>query len=43
MMNFGTKMEEKDVDEMIKEAKPDTDGNIDYETFVKLILKEPKV
>jgi len=38
MTNFGEKLISEDVDEMIREANVDEDGNINYNTFVNMIF-----
>ena len=38
ILNLEEKITEEDVDEMISEGNPDSDGLIDYVKFVKLIL-----
>jgi len=39
MCAMGEKLEESEVDELIKEADRDGDGQINYEAFVRLMLK----
>lgn len=38
MTNLGEKLSEEEVDEMIKEADPDSDGQINYEEFVTMLM-----
>lgn len=38
MTNLGEKITLQEADEMIKEAEPDGDGNIDYQAFIKVLL-----
>eukprot|EP01121_Diplochlamys_sp_Union-15-3_P010048 TRINITY_DN2777_c0_g1_i1.p1 TRINITY_DN2777_c0_g1~~TRINITY_DN2777_c0_g1_i1.p1 ORF type:complete len:150 (+),score=46.84 TRINITY_DN2777_c0_g1_i1:53-502(+) len=40
MTNLGEKLSEEEVDEMIKEADVDNDGQINYEEFVKMMLSK---
>ena len=39
MTNLGEKMTDEEVDEMIKAADADEDGQISYEEFVKTFMK----
>ncbi|GAM27303.1 hypothetical protein SAMD00019534_104780, partial [Acytostelium subglobosum LB1] len=39
MLNMGEKLSETEIDEMIKEADVDGDGQINYEEFAKMIAK----
>lgn len=38
MTNLGEKLTEEEVDEMIREADVDGDGQINYEEFVKMMV-----
>jgi Ca2+-binding EF-hand superfamily protein len=38
MMNLGEKLTEEEVEEMIREADIDGDGQVNYEEFVKMML-----
>lgn len=40
MTNLGEKLTDEEVDEMIKEADVDGDGQINYEEFVKMMLSK---
>jgi calmodulin len=37
-MNAGEKITEEEIDDVIKDADADNDGNINYEEFVKMLL-----
>lgn len=39
MMNLGEKMTEEEVDEMVREADLDGDGEINYQEFVKMMTR----
>ena len=39
MTTLGEKMTDEEVDEMIKAADADEDGQISYEEFVKILMK----
>merc|ERR1712020_755243 len=39
MTNLGEKLSEEEADEMIKEADPDENGQINYEEFVTMLMK----
>uniref|UniRef100_A0A7N0ZUD9 EF-hand domain-containing protein n=1 Tax=Kalanchoe fedtschenkoi TaxID=63787 RepID=A0A7N0ZUD9_KALFE len=38
MTNLGEKLSKEDVDEMIREADADGDGQINYQEFVKIMM-----
>jgi len=38
MTHLGEKLSEEEVNEMMKEADPDGDGQVNYEEFIKVIL-----
>ena len=38
MTNYGEKLTDEDVDEIIREADIDGDGQINYEEFVRLMM-----
>ena len=38
MTNLGEKLTDEEVDEMIREAEIDGDGQINYEEFVKMMM-----
>lgn len=38
MMNLGEKLTEEEVEEMIREADVDGDGQVNYDEFVKMML-----
>ena len=38
MTNLGEKITDEEVDEMIREADVDSDGQINYEEFVKVMM-----
>ena len=38
MTNLGEKLSDEDVDEMIREADVDGDGQVNYEEFVKMMM-----
>ena len=40
MANFGGKLTDEEVDEMIRAADVDGDGQIDYEEFVKMMMSK---
>ncbi|XP_060062994.1 calmodulin-like [Ylistrum balloti] len=40
MTNLGERLSEEEVDEMIKEADIDGDGQVNYEEFVKMVCKK---
>ncbi|WAR19418.1 CALM-like protein [Mya arenaria] len=42
LVNLGEKMEEKEVDELIREAKPDSDGQLNYTSLTQLLLSNAK-
>jgi calmodulin len=43
MTNLGEKLTDEEVDEMIREADVDGDGQVNYEEFVKVRSREPPV
>ncbi|VAH41966.1 unnamed protein product [Triticum turgidum subsp. durum] len=43
MTNLGEKLTDEEVDEMIREADVDGDGQINYEEFVKVMMQEKKL
>jgi hypothetical protein len=43
MTNLGEKLTDEEVDEMIREADIDGDGQINYEEFVKVTLPPPLI
>ena len=40
MTNLGEKLSDEEVDEMIREADIDGDGQINYEEFVKMMMSK---
>jgi hypothetical protein len=42
MTNLGEKLTDEEVDEMIREADVDGDGQINYEEFVKMMMAKHK-
>ena len=40
MTNLGEKLTDEEVDEMIREADVDGDGQINYEEFVKMMMSK---
>ena len=40
MMNLGEKLTDEEVDEMIREADIDGDGQINYEEFFKMMMSK---
>merc|ERR1719355_49743 len=42
MTNLGEKLTDEDVDEMIREADVDGDGQVSYEEFVKMAMRKMK-
>lgn len=40
MTNLGEKLSDNEVDEMIREADVDGDGQINYDEFVKMMLSK---
>lgn len=38
MINLGEKLTDEEVDQMIKEADTDGDGQVNYEEFVRMML-----
>jgi calmodulin len=38
MTNLGEKLSEEEVDEMVREADVDGDGQVNYDEFVKMML-----
>jgi len=40
MTSLGEKLSDKEVDEMIREADVDGDGQINYDEFVKMMLEK---
>lgn len=40
MMNLGEKLTDEEVDEMIREADVDGDGQVNYEEFVSMMLSK---
>ena len=42
MTNLGEKLTDEEVDEMIREADIDGDGQINYEEFVKMMMYHPR-
>ena len=43
MTNLGEKLSDEDVDEMIREADVDGDGQVNYEEFVKMMMCDPSL
>ena len=42
MTNLGEKLTDEEVDEMIREADIDGDGQINYEEFAKMMMYHPR-
>ncbi|KAK7248233.1 calmodulin [Aureococcus anophagefferens] len=42
MTNLGEKLTDEEVDEMLREADIDGDGQINYEEFVKMMMSKPR-
>ena len=40
MLNLGERLTEEEVEEMIREADTDGDGQVNYEEFVKMMLSK---
>lgn len=40
MTNLGEKLTDEEVDEMIREADVDGDGQVNYEEFVKMMMQK---
>ena len=40
MLNLGERLTEEEVEEMIREADVDGDGQVNYEEFVKMMLSK---
>lgn len=38
MINLGEKLTDEEVDQMIREADLDGDGQVDYDEFVKMMM-----
>jgi Ca2+-binding EF-hand superfamily protein len=43
MVNLGEKLTEEEVEEMIREADVDGDGQVNYEEFVKMMVAPGKL
>ena len=43
MTNLGEKLTDEEVDEMIREADIDGDGQVDYEEFVKMMMAKVRL
>merc|ERR1719498_815437 len=43
MTNLGEKLTDEEVDEMIREADVDDDGQINYEEFVKMMMSKRRL
>ena len=42
MTNLGEKLTDEEVDEMIREADVDGDGEVNYEEFVKMMMNKTR-